>query len=128
MRQCQISYKSSLFMMHRVRWALAPDHSKAPKLTGIVEADKTYVGGKPRKTAFGPVSRRGTFGTAKTSVVGVVQRDGQIRRRVVANVNGDNIKQVLRECVDKSATVYTDESVMYRFRTKPTSDHLRTGN
>ena len=115
MRQCQISYKSALFMMHRVRWALAPDHGTAPKLTGIVEADETYVGGKPRKTVFGTVSKRGTFGTAKTPVVGVVQRGGQIRRRVVANVNGDNIKEALRECVDKSATVYTDESMMYRW-------------
>src|SRR5436309_2683617 len=45
-RQCQISYKSALFLMHRIRWAMAPDHGMAPKLSGTVEADETYVGGK----------------------------------------------------------------------------------
>src|SRR5204862_5734319 len=47
-RHCQISYKSALFMMTRIRFAMAPDVNTDPKLTGIVEVDETYVGGKPR--------------------------------------------------------------------------------
>src|SRR5687768_17854610 len=35
-RQCQISYKSALFMMNRIRYAMAPD-ADAPKLSGVVE-------------------------------------------------------------------------------------------
>ena len=46
-RQCQISYKSALFLMNRIRFAIAPDIDD-PKLSGIVEVDETYVGGKPR--------------------------------------------------------------------------------
>jgi transposase-like protein len=42
-RQCQISYKSALFLMNRIRFALAPD-SDGPKLTGTVECDEAYVG------------------------------------------------------------------------------------
>src|SRR5271156_1986945 len=45
-RHCQISYMSALFLMHRIRFALTSDGGE--KLTGIVEADETYVGGKPR--------------------------------------------------------------------------------
>jgi len=66
-RQCQISYKSALFLMNRIRFAMAPD-ADAPKLTGIIEADETYVGGKPRpgigqinsgqRTFQGPPSHR----------------------------------------------------------------------
>ena len=41
----RISYKSALFMMNRIRFAKAPD-ADAPKLTGTVEADETYVGGR----------------------------------------------------------------------------------
>src|SRR5271154_577944 len=48
MRQCQISYKSALFMMHRVRFALAPKPGTPAKFTGTVEVDETYCGGKPR--------------------------------------------------------------------------------
>ena len=48
-RQCQITYKSALFLLNRIRFAMAPDLRTAPKLNGIVECDETYVGGKPRK-------------------------------------------------------------------------------
>src|ERR1017187_432970 len=48
-RHCQISYKSALFLMHRIRFALTSDCG--PKLKGLVEADETYVGGKPRPGA-----------------------------------------------------------------------------
>lgn len=47
-RQTGLSYKSALFMMHRIRWAMAADHRPAPKLSGTVEADEAIVGGKPR--------------------------------------------------------------------------------
>src|SRR3984957_19306700 len=47
-RHCQISYKSALFLMNRIRFAMAPDMPTAEPLTGIVEVDETYVGGKPR--------------------------------------------------------------------------------
>src|SRR6266513_1416383 len=45
-RQTGVSYKSALFMMHRIRWAMA--EAPTGPLGGIVEADETYVGGKPR--------------------------------------------------------------------------------
>src|SRR2546422_8316357 len=48
MRQCQISYKSALFLMHRIRWAMAPMDGQNQSLTGIVEADECYIGGRPR--------------------------------------------------------------------------------
>ena len=50
-RHCQISYKSALFLMNRIRFAMAPDQATAPKLTGVVECDETFVGGKPRHGA-----------------------------------------------------------------------------
>lgn len=44
-RQTGLSYKSALFMMHRIRYAMTPD-PRPSKLDGIVEVDETYVGGK----------------------------------------------------------------------------------
>jgi transposase-like protein len=110
-RQCQISYKSALFLMHRIRFAMTPQAGTSPKLSGIVECDETYVGGKPRPgTGY---HKRGR-GTSKTPVFGMVERGGSIRRSVVANVSGQNLKSAIRACVDKSATIMTDEMPSYR--------------
>ena len=50
-RQCQISYKSALFLMNRIRFAMAPDPD-SPKLTGTVECDEMYIGAR-RPRHFG---------------------------------------------------------------------------
>ncbi len=47
-RMTGVSYKSALFMMHRIRWAMGGGRSGG-KLDGTVEVDETYVGGVPRK-------------------------------------------------------------------------------
>src|SRR5713226_4803374 len=46
-RHTQCSYRTALFLMNRIRFAMAPD-SATPKLTGVVECDETWVGGRPR--------------------------------------------------------------------------------
>src|SRR5258708_23922347 len=43
-----LTYKSALFLMHRIRWAMAPANEQESKLTGTVEFDETYIGGQPR--------------------------------------------------------------------------------
>jgi transposase-like protein len=111
MRDCQISYPSALFLMHRIRLAMTPEHGATRKLTGIVEVDETYVGGKPRPGTG--LHKRGR-GTDKTPVFGMVERGGDIRRRVVADVSGLNLKAAIRECVDQGATIMTDEWQAYR--------------
>ena len=110
MRQCQISYKSALFLMNRIRFAMAPDMDTAPKLTGTVECDEVYIGGKPRP-GTGP-HKRGR-GTKKTPVFVAVERNGNIRRRVVPNVNGHTLKEAIRELVNTDAKIMTDENSAY---------------
>jgi len=109
-RQCQISYKSALFLMNRIRFAMAPDIQVAQKLNGTVECDETYVGGKPRYKGNNPRGR----GTDKTPVFAAVERNGQIRRQVVANVNGRTLKTAIRETVSPTARIITDDYLAYR--------------
>jgi transposase-like protein len=111
MRHCQISYKSALFMMNRIRFAMSPDVN-APKLGGDVEVDETYVGGKPRP-GDGKLHKRGR-GTSKTPVFAVVERGGDIRRRVVADVTGATLKAAIREEVDPRARIITDDFSAYK--------------
>ncbi|HZM06319.1 MAG TPA: IS1595 family transposase [Candidatus Saccharimonadales bacterium] len=110
-RQCQISYPSALFMMHRIRLAMTDGPESGLKLDGIVECDETYVGGKPRPgTGY---HKRGR-GTDKQPVFGMVERGGNIHRRVVADVSGKTLKSAIRECVNPSATIMSDEWPSYR--------------
>jgi transposase-like protein len=104
-------YHTAAFLMHRIRFAMTPGGGTFQKLKGIVECDETYIGGRPRRfTGFHKPGR----GTKKTPVFGMVQRDGNIHRRVVANVSGKTLKSAIRECVDKDAMIITDEWPAYR--------------
>ena len=74
-------------MQQRIRAAMAAD--QAPMLQGIVEADETFVGGKPRKRNRRDddmPSPRGR-GTKKTPVIGAVERGGQVSARVATDLS-----------------------------------------
>src|SRR6266852_8156667 len=109
-RHCQITYKSALFLMNRIRFAMAAD-GDIPKLTGTVECDETYIG--PRKPRYPGMSKRGR-GTSKQPVFCAVERQGQIRRRVIADVTGATLKAAIREEVDSRARIVTDEFTAYK--------------
>ena len=96
--------------MNRIRFAMAPDNDD-PKLTGTVECDETYVGGKPRP-GDGRIHKRGR-GTEKTPVFAAVERQGRIRRRVVTNVNGKTLKAAILETVNNQARLITDDYTAY---------------
>lgn len=106
-RNLGITYKSAWFMCHRIRHALAngpfPD-----KLKGTVEVDETYVGGKSRHG-----SGRFGRGTGKTPVVALVQRNGNVRTRVLSRVTKKELRKEIMENVEQSATLMTDEYPSY---------------
>lgn len=83
-------------------------------LTGIVEADETYIGGKPRKgnSAKGGSGNKRGRGTKKTPVVGLAERNGKIKARSFHNksLTSRNLKALVRENVDiQNSTLFTDE-------------------
>lgn len=108
-RQTGISYKSALFLMHRIRHAMANDWRSPAKLSGTIEADETFVGGKPRNR------RKGAQGqTDKTPVFGMLERGGAVRFRTMTGVNAENVRKELSEHVVASARLITDEALVYR--------------
>lgn len=107
-RHCQITYRAALFMLHRVRLAMAPDADAEP-LDGIVEADETYVGGKPR---FRGQSKRGR-GTRKTPVFACVSRHGQVRAKVITDVTADTLQTAICEVTAPTAQIVTDDHTGY---------------
>ena len=95
--------------MNRIRFAMAPENPSAEKLMGTVEVDETYVGGKPRYRNQYPLGR----GTRKTPVFAAVERQGRIRRRVIADVNGKTLKGAIREMVDAQSRIISDDFSSY---------------
>jgi transposase-like protein len=113
-RECEISYKSALFLMKRVRFAMATDHDSPPKLSGTVEVDETYVGGRPRFPR-----KRGTIGgpskvSKKEVVFAMVERGGNARAMHLPGLKGARLKDRIRANVDPTARIMTDESQPYR--------------
>lgn len=119
-RETGLTYKSALFLMHRIRFAMA-DQPKG-QLRGIVEVDETYVGGKPRYRQPDDFGREGRskmgpapdFLDRKTPVMALVERHGRVKALVPDHVTGINLKSAIREYVDPSATIHTDERQGYR--------------
>jgi transposase-like protein len=108
-RQTGLSYKSALFLLHRVRFAMAD--MEGVRLSGTVEADESYIGGKPR--IKGPHNKRGR-GTAKQPIFSMVERGGRVTSRVVADVTASTLKGAIREVVDSESRIMTDELNSYR--------------
>lgn len=106
-------------MMHRVRVAMETDQFQSRLLHGIVEADETYVGGKPRKgnkrNDKGPRNPRGR-GTKKAPVIGVVERGGRVIARPATprDLSAKGIAKFIKKFVSLDGTLLmTDEYRAY---------------
>lgn len=108
------SYKSAWFMMHRIRYAMTQE-PLCNKLNGTVECDETYIGGKAKNMHKSERERKikGRGAVNKAPVMTLVERDGRVRSQHVERVTEENLTRVLREHVDSSASVMTDEFTSY---------------
>jgi transposase-like protein len=113
-RALGVTQKSSWFMLHRIR--LAMQSGSFAKLSGTVEVDESYIGGKARnmhasqrrKTIKG---QRGMVG--KTAVLGMIERSGEVRAQVVPDISRGQLQRRIRGNVKPGATVYTDALQSY---------------
>jgi transposase-like protein len=111
-REMEITHKSALFVLRRIRHGLGIDVTMEPKLTGTIEADETYVGGKVRNRGDG--ARTTGRGTTKAPIVGIVQRDGDVRLQMMDRLTSDRLREVIAENADLSCRLITDEYAAYR--------------
>lgn len=104
-RQLGVTYKTAWRMATQIRTMLA---EPVLPMTGEVEVDDAYIGGRRR----GGKTGRGAPG--KTPVVGVVQRNGPVFAKSVLNLKGRTIIPLIRGAVPFPGTrVYTDELPVY---------------
>lgn len=121
-RMLGITYKSAWFMAHRIRYAMEQPPFAKP-LSGVVEADETYVGGKERNRKRQDKQKKTGRGTDKTPVVVLVQRGGSARSFRMANVTGLELKGAIRRHVSPEARIMTDSFKSYRGLHKEFASH-----
>lgn len=97
-RETGLSYKSALFMMHRIRYAMAPAAPAA--LEGTVEIDETLVGGKRkgRNMANGQWSFKNVKEN-KTTVLAMLERNGKVRTQIIPDRTAPVLKPVITRMV-----------------------------
>ena len=115
-RQLGVTYKTAWRMGHELRKYMAEVDGETP-LSGDVEADETYVGGR---TTGG---KRGRGAPNKTVVFGMLERDGDVMANVVPNVRKKTLQPIIKENVVKDSTVHTDELKSYSGLSKVGFEH-----
>lgn len=113
------SYRTAWHMAHRIRWAMSnPDQAK---LTGQVQVDETFIGGKPR--GGDPRSGFETRAERKTPVMVLVETDGNVRAKPIPNVTAKTLRAALDEHCDPSARIVTDDWAGYPVAAASFADH-----
>jgi hypothetical protein len=116
-RDLGITQKTAWFMLQRIRLAMQDD--SGGKLSGEVEVDETYIGGKARnmhkdRRARVLAGRAGGV-KGKAGVQGMLERDGQVKTKVLGSAyeSGHKLVRNITEAVEPGTHIYTDEARAY---------------
>jgi transposase-like protein len=117
-RAIGVTQKTAWFMLHRIR--LAMQDGDFGGMSGEVEADETYIGGKARfmhkAKRQAVIQGRGTVG--KTAVMGLLERHGPdgssaVKAKVIQDTSRRTLSGEIRRSVAPGSSVYTDEHSGY---------------
>lgn len=108
-RELDITVKSAWFLTHRIRECMKQG---GVILSGVVECDEAYLGGKPRPIAGQPRRSARGRGTAKTPVLVAVERDGAALCKPLPNCTADELRTLTKQIASES-TLVTDEFTGY---------------
>jgi transposase-like protein len=113
-RALGITQKSAWFIDHRIRMALH-NGSFENLLSGEVEADETFIGGKARNMHKDKRAAKitGTGGKDKTMVMGVLERGGKVRTAVISNRKKKALQTEVRKHVEAGSALSTDALKLY---------------
>lgn len=109
-RMMGITYKTAWFLNMRVREAMGLDTKTAGPLGGkgkTVESDETFVGGKAKNVHNGKPTPK------KYPVIALIERNGEMRVKHVADVTAKTVRKTLVTQVSRKSHLMTDDSLVY---------------
>jgi len=121
-RQLGVTYKTAYRIGQQIRDLMAKTQTFEALLSGHVELDEAYVGG--RRSG----GKRGRGAPGKTIVMGLAERNGRFRAEVIPNVKKDTLRNVVLENVEPGTTVSTDELYSYNLLTGDGFEHGRVSH
>ncbi len=113
-RSLGVTQKTAWFMMHRLRLALH-NQSFDKKLSGHVEVDETYIGGKARNMHMDKQKKvlKAEGSSRKAVVMGMLERNGEVRATVLNTASAKLLAKQIRTHVEAGSNLYTDQLGAY---------------
>jgi len=105
-RSLGVTQKSAWFLLHRIRKAM--QNGSFVKLSGHVEVDETYIGGKARNMHISKRKHLGSRDTGKIAVMGLLERHGKVRTMVIEGTKRGHLHSQVAKHVESGSNVYTD--------------------
>lgn len=111
-KDIQVTQKTAWFMLHRLREAARTKSFNTP-LSGVVEADETFVGGKEKNKHASKRTGKAQGGAGKAVVMGMIERGGDVRAFHLKHGVAGYIPFMVDHHVAKGTTLMTDEANAY---------------
>lgn len=110
-KELGITQKSAWFMLHRLREACGIE---AVPMSGEVEVDETYIGGKESNKHASKKRKAGRGPVGKQAVLGLRNRGGRVKALPIPDTSAATIWQEITRAVEPGSVIYTDEHAAYR--------------
>ena len=109
-KEIGVTQKSAWFMLQRLREACGGD---AGKLSGTVEIDETFIGGKERNKHESKKLKMGRGFTGKPAVMGLRERGGRTLAMTIKGTDKQTLQNAIMDNVEVGSTLITDEHAGY---------------